>query len=157
MCWYWYNSLDGARPDHRQTVWVDILWMCDASPTHCNGTQLAPQGSQTLYCLFPPPVISPSLILSSLFFLQQSITTMPGERRSCRCRLETQCTYLRHMKVRTGSLMTHVIRDDTPMSGIILLSSLVPLLLCQIFVHVFNKIHILAIMITMVCSCKCRR
>lgn len=39
--------------------------MCDASTTHCSGTQLAPQGSQTLYCLFPPAVISPPLIVFS--------------------------------------------------------------------------------------------
>lgn len=87
--------------------------MCDASTTHCSGTQLAPQGSQTLYCLFPPAVISPPLILSSLVLLQQSITTMPGERRSCHCRSETQCTYLRHMKVRTGLLMPRLIGADT--------------------------------------------
>jgi len=35
-----------------QNVWVDILWMCEASTTHWNGTQLAPQGSAELYCLF---------------------------------------------------------------------------------------------------------
>lgn len=130
-----------AQPWLCQTAWADVLWMCDASTTHRNGTQLAPQGSQTLYCLFPPPVLSPPLILSSLISLQQSITMMPGERRSCRCRLETQCTYLRHMKVRAGLLMTGTIGADTPVSDIIFLSSLAPLLLfCQIFTHVFNKI-----------------
>lgn len=36
------------------------------------------------------------------FFPQQSITTMPEERRNCRCRLETPCTYWRNMKVRLG-------------------------------------------------------
>ncbi|KAI3365152.1 hypothetical protein L3Q82_010252 [Scortum barcoo] len=47
----------GGRP-------VDV---CDASTTHRGGTQLAPQGSRTLYCLFPP-VISPSsyIVLSCL-------------------------------------------------------------------------------------------
>ena len=44
------------------------MWMCDASTTHCNDTQLVLQGSQMLYCLFPPHVISPSLILSSIIF-----------------------------------------------------------------------------------------
>lgn len=94
-----------AQPSLCQTVWVDVLWLWAASSTHRNGTQLAPQGNQTLYCLFPSSVISPPLILSSLIFLQQSITTMPGERRSCHCRLETLCTYLRHTKVGTGFLI----------------------------------------------------
>uniref|UniRef100_A0A8D0DG08 Dedicator of cytokinesis 1 n=1 Tax=Sander lucioperca TaxID=283035 RepID=A0A8D0DG08_SANLU len=39
--------------------------MCDASTSHYNGTQLAPQGSQALYCLFPSPAISLPLIMSS--------------------------------------------------------------------------------------------
>lgn len=50
-----------ARPSLCQAAWVDILWMCDASTTHCSGTQLAPRGSQMflLPFFFPPPVISP--------------------------------------------------------------------------------------------------
>lgn len=46
--------------------------MCDASTTHCSGTQLVPQGSQMLYCLFPPPVISPPLILSYIVLCRLS-------------------------------------------------------------------------------------
>ena len=61
FCSGWQNVLISqhqwcrAQPLLCQTVWVDILWICDASTTLCTGTQLAPQGSQMLYCLFPPP------------------------------------------------------------------------------------------------------
>uniref|UniRef100_A0AAQ5YFM2 Dedicator of cytokinesis 1 n=1 Tax=Amphiprion ocellaris TaxID=80972 RepID=A0AAQ5YFM2_AMPOC len=44
--------------------------MCDDSSTHCNGTRLTPQGSQTLYCLFSHPFscnISSSYIVLSHF------------------------------------------------------------------------------------------
>lgn len=42
--------------------------MCDASTTHCNGTQLAPQGSQKLYCLFSSScnISSSYIVLSHL-------------------------------------------------------------------------------------------
>lgn len=122
-----------ATPSLCQTAWVDVLWMCDAATTHCSGTQLTPQGSQTLLLPFffpPPPVISPPLILSPLISLQQSITTMPEERRSCRCRLETRCTYLRRMKVRIG--FTDDGHDQSWHSNVghVFLSSQVPLLFC---------------------------
>lgn len=51
-----------------QAVWVDILWMCDASTALCNGTQLAPRGSQTLYWPFSSScnISSSHIVLSHL-------------------------------------------------------------------------------------------
>lgn len=86
---------------------VDVRCLDYTSQRHTISATREP--SAFIAFFFPPPVISP-LISSSLisFFSQQSITTTPGERRSCPCRSETRCTYWRHMNVRTGLLMTSV-------------------------------------------------
>lgn len=56
----------------------------------------------------PPSLCILHRTLSHPFFSlslspQQSITTTPEERRSCRCRSETRCTSWRRMKVRAAS------------------------------------------------------
>lgn len=130
MCWYY--SFDGARRP------VDVWCLYYTLQWH---TISATREPNALLPFSTPCNIASSYIVLSHLSLQQSITMMPGERRSCRCRLETQCTYLRHMKVRAGLLMTGMIGADTPMSDIIFLSSLAPLLFCQIFVHVSKMIY----------------
>lgn len=86
-----------------------------AAATRGRGKLVAPPGSQTPYCpsLHRLPA-SPSsssantsffgycLIFSLSFSPQQSITTTPEVRRSCRCRSGTRCTSWRRMKVRAA-------------------------------------------------------
>lgn len=95
--------------DDATVAWVDTVQR-RYSTLLCH-TINATRETQTLLP-FPSAVISPPFILppSRCFFPpQQSITTMPEERRNCRCRLETPCTYWRNMKVRLdGSSVTCV-------------------------------------------------
>lgn len=66
--------------------------------------QLAPRGS--FIAFFPPSCksfLSYDVLFCSCF--KRSITTMAGGKRSCRSRSETQCTFLKRMKVRTAQLL----------------------------------------------------
>lgn len=139
-----YHTVDGARPGrHRvQTAWVDVPHTRGVSTTHCRGGNAisATREPNALLPLFPPPVISPPLILSSPVFLQQSITTTPGERRSCHCRSETRCTYSRRMKVRAG--LTDATRDQSWRARVVQYSPVIAntfFFFVKFLARVFNK------------------